>query len=74
MSKWNKAQKRDIAARKQAEKVAEREGILAELDYLRYFYEHADFGPAHEDVVDIINQGYDKKVPDGYRLNEEDEE
>jgi len=45
-----------------------------ELRYLRYFYNEADFGPAHEDVIAIINEGYDKKVPDGYRLNEEDED
>jgi hypothetical protein len=38
----------------------------AELDYLRYFYNTCDFGPAHEDCVLIINEGYDKPIPEGY--------
>lgn len=40
--------------------------ILAELHYLRHFYEEADFGPAHEDVVHIINEKYPKPIPTGY--------
>ncbi len=37
-----------------------------ELDYLRYFYDECDFGPAHEDVVAIIRDGYPGKIPKGY--------
>jgi len=37
-----------------------------ELRYLRYFYGEADFGPADSDVRMIINEGYDKPIPEGY--------
>ncbi len=37
-----------------------------ELNYLRYFFEEADFGPAHEDVVMIMNEGYNGEFPEGY--------
>jgi hypothetical protein len=40
-----------------------------ELQYLRFFYEEADFGPAHEDVVGIINSKYldeHGSLPAGY--------
>lgn len=40
-----------------------------ELEWLRYFYENADFGPAHEDVVDMIKQAYvdsGGRIPEGY--------
>ena len=40
-----------------------------ELLYLRFFYNNADFGPAHSDVVAIINEKYEKQgnvVPAGY--------
>ena len=42
-----------------------------ELEYLRFFFQEADFGPAHGDVVGFINEdylsqtGYDS-VPEGY--------
>ena len=29
-----------------------------ELEWLEYFYQHADFGPAHEDVVDLIQNAF----------------
>ena len=29
-----------------------------ELHYLQFFFQTADFGPAHEDVVSIINDRY----------------
>lgn len=48
--------------------------LMKELRYLKFFFREADFGPAHEDVIGIINDRYDEGVPDGYRLNEEDEE
>lgn len=45
----------------------------AELEYLRFFLEYADFGPAHEDVVDHINNQYTEStgrpVPTGYESN-----
>lgn len=41
-----------------------------ELEYLRWFYEACDFGPAHGDVIDLMNEEFEeqtgKKVPDGY--------
>jgi hypothetical protein len=41
-----------------------------ELEWLRYFYETADFGPAHEDVVNIIENRFKeetgKDLPEGY--------
>lgn len=44
--------------------------LVEELEYLRWFYEHTDFGPAHEDVVSIMNERYVKltgnKIPEGY--------
>lgn len=44
-----------------------------ELEYLRWFYCNADFGPAHRDVVFCMNEDYEhetgKSVPEGY--NEE---
>lgn len=44
---------------------------FAELDYLRFFFNNTDFGPAHEDVVDHINESYTnlvgRPVPEGYQ-------
>lgn len=40
-----------------------------ELAYLRHFYKEADFGPAHGDVVDLINQDFDGEVPEAYASN-----
>lgn len=40
------------------------------LEYLEYFYQVADFGPAHGDVVYYINEGFTKHtgklIPVGY--------
>ena len=45
-----------------------------ELEYLRWFYVHADFGPAHGDVMHWLNQRYHeetgKEPPDGYKEEE----
>lgn len=41
----------------------------AELDWLKYFYQQADFGPAHGDVLYWIKQDYKrtgKPIPEGY--------
>lgn len=47
-----------------------------EYDYLLWFYQNADFGPADGDVRAIMNQNYEtktgKKVPEGFREEEED--
>ena len=41
-----------------------------ELEYLRYFIQVADFGPAHGEVMGYINEDFEeetgKKVPKGY--------
>lgn len=41
-----------------------------ELEYLRFFYEESDFGPADGDVRAIINDRFEKKtgkeLPEGY--------
>ena len=41
--------------------------IVTELAYLRYFYQEADFGPAHDDVIYILQENYDGEIPDGYK-------
>ena len=42
----------------------------SELEYLRWFYAHADFGPAHSDVMMILNEDFVDEtglaLPDGY--------
>lgn len=49
-----------------------------ELEWLRWFYQNADFGPADEDVRDIMKIQFqnkeNKKVPKNYRSEDEDEE
>ena len=49
-----------------------------EFKYLDYFYSECDFGPAHEDVVELINDSFEtefkRPVPVGYRLSEEESE
>lgn len=45
-----------------------------ELQYLRFFYQNADFGPAHGDVVQGINDQYADEygsLPAGYQAEEE---
>ena len=43
---------------------------IEELEYLRWFYCNADFGPAHGDVMSIMKDHYVKltgnKLPEGY--------
>lgn len=47
-----------------------------ELEYLRWFYHAADFGPADSDVRDILDEQFiseiGKLLPEGYE-REEDE-
>jgi len=46
-----------------------------ELEWLKYFYEHADFGPASDDVRDGLKESFikniKKELPDGYELYDE---
>ena len=43
---------------------------IEELEYLRYFFSAADFGPADSDVRDMIREDYalesDLDIPEGY--------
>ncbi len=43
-----------------------------ELEYLRWFRINCDFGPAHSDVVDIMNQEFmsdtGKNLPKGWNM------
>ncbi len=41
-----------------------------ELVFLRYFYQEADFGPAHGDVMAGIKGNYGSDLPAGYELDE----
>lgn len=44
-----------------------------ELDYLRWFHDTCDFGPAHEDVVQIMLDDYVKSggvIPAAYKDEE----
>lgn len=44
--------------------------VEEELEYLRWWYQEADFGPADGDVRSIMNEEYTREtgrpVPDGY--------
>lgn len=46
------------------------EAEQTELEYLRFFFQQADFGPADGDVRQIINEEFSqatgKAVPEGY--------
>lgn len=46
-----------------------------ELEFLRWFYDEADFGPADSEVRDIMKQNFrrqtGKQLPDGYEEEEE---
>jgi hypothetical protein len=45
--------------------------VCLEITYLRWIVSTMDFGPAHGDVVDLMNQEYEEatgfKVPEGWR-------
>lgn len=46
-----------------------------ELEYLKWFYQNVDFGPAHGDVIYCLNERFKKKtgkiLPDGYDYDED---
>jgi len=48
-----------------------------ELEWLSYFYQNADFGPAHADVEAAIKERFmketNKNLPEGYNLDTSDE-
>ena len=48
--------------------------LEADLDYLKYFHNTADFGPAHEEVVLLIQQAYEQdsgfRVPAHWRYDD----
>lgn len=56
--------------------MADKPKRASELEWLQYFYGAADFGPAHEDVVDIIRENFEKETglvpPEGYFEDEEE--
>ena len=43
-----------------------------ELEFLEWFYTECDFGPAHDDVIQIMQDSFEedtgKEVPDSYSL------
>lgn len=45
-----------------------------ELEFLRWFYCNADFGPAHSDVMDLLHAEYvrmtGEDVPEEYKLED----
>ena len=47
---------------------------LAEQKYLEWFFQNADFGPAHGDVMEIMNNKYEKEtgltIPPAFREDE----
>lgn len=49
-----------------------------ELEYLQWFASHADFGPAHMDVMIWLQDQYEaktgKRVPEGYRYRDDIDE
>ena len=51
-----------------------KEQEATELEWLRYFYDNADFGPADWDVRRIIQENFEhstgKKLPSDYRYED----
>lgn len=48
-----------------------------ELEYLKWFFQEADFGPADSEVRDIMNEDFmnntGKNLPEGYNFAEDGE-
>jgi len=48
-----------------------------EIEYLRWFIANTDFGPAHSDVMDIMNQEFMRStgmnLPLGYNISQNGE-
>ena len=49
----------------------------SELEYLKWFRIHADFGPAESDVIDIMNENFmdetGKNLPEGWNYQQDGE-
>jgi hypothetical protein len=47
-----------------------------ELEFLQFFYQQADFGPADEDVRDAIKNSFvritNMNLPEGYEIEDEE--
>ena len=46
--------------------------LFNEIKFLRWFYENCDFGPAHSDVILIMQESFldedpDNVIPEGYK-------
>ena len=50
----------------------------SELEWLKYFYENIDLGPADEDVVEMMKEEFviktKKKMPKGYKLHQNEQD
>lgn len=48
-----------------------------ELEYLRWFRNNADFGPAHSDVISAYDRGFmdetGKNLPEGWNIGDDGE-
>ena len=48
-----------------------------ELEYLKWFRHNADFGPAHSDVIEMLNSEFmhrtGKNLPEGWNIDEDGE-
>lgn len=48
-----------------------------ELEYLRWFRQEVDFGPAHEDVIELYNSKFmretGKNLPEGWNVDDDGE-
>jgi hypothetical protein len=42
--------------------------LEAELAYLRWFHKNVDFGPAHGDVIYLLQQMCPVEIPEGWKL------
>ena len=63
---------KDLAVIEMAYVVAKGSDADNELKYLRWFYENADFGPADDDVRQIMNAQYVREggvIPKGYEID-----
>lgn len=58
-----------VSKKDAAELNREREELIEELKYLRYFYDAIDSVVGSDDVYDIINEEYEGVVPYQYRTD-----
>lgn len=64
-------------ARGEGEEMSDKE-FATELEFLKWYYQQADFGPAHEDVLiglkELFEERTGKLVPKGYRYGIDESE